>query len=90
MLWILAMLGIPPRIILFILAIVGYLGDSFDSFFWPLMGFFFMPWTTLCCAFVWQRDGVFGPIEIIFLFFCMVADFGGDSAAVAGDDDDER
>jgi len=39
-----------PRFALLILWIVGYSGRAFDSILWPVLGFFFMPYTT--CAYV--------------------------------------
>lgn len=40
-----------PRVALFVLFIGGhYLGRAFETNLWPLLGFFFMPFTTLAYA----------------------------------------
>ncbi|HOD50705.1 MAG TPA: hypothetical protein PLM14_02085 [Candidatus Hydrogenedentes bacterium] len=40
-----------PRIALFVMWLSGYGGRAFDTILWPLLGFFFMPYTTCGYAF---------------------------------------
>lgn len=42
-----------PRVVLFLVWLLGgnYLGSAYPSFIWPLLGFFFLPLTTLAFAF---------------------------------------
>jgi hypothetical protein len=71
------LLSISPRLIMFILfCATDYLGRAFDSVFWPVVGFLFMPWTTLWCAYAYNNDG-FTTWRIIVLVICIFADLGG-------------
>ena len=47
-----------PRTALVYLWLVGYLSAVFSSVLWPLLGFFFMPFTTLAYAFAMHNGGV--------------------------------
>ncbi|MBT5503225.1 hypothetical protein HOK15_03365 [Candidatus Falkowbacteria bacterium] len=78
------LLSISPRLIMFILFVAtDYLGSAFDSVFWPIVGFLFMPWTTLWCAYVWN-NGEFGTWRIIVLVLCVLADLGGGKTVTSG------
>ena len=78
------LLSISPRLIIFILfAFTQYLGNAFESVFWPIVGFIFMPWTTLWCAYVWN-NGEFGTWRVIVLIICILADLGGGKTATSG------
>jgi hypothetical protein len=47
-----------PRFALLLVWIFGdKVGDAFSSWFWPLLGLLFLPWTTLAYIIVW------GPIH---------------------------
>lgn len=79
---ILFLLGISPRVVLFILWIVtDFLSRAFDSVFWTVMGFIFMPWTTLWCVYVWNNGDFSSPWRIIVLVICILADLCGGSSA---------
>jgi hypothetical protein len=40
-----------PRLVIVLLAIFSdYLGDAYKTLIWPLLGFFFLPYTTLAYA----------------------------------------
>jgi hypothetical protein len=46
---------ISPRLVLFVLWIFSdVLSRAFSSWVWPLLGFFFLPWTTLAYAAFWD------------------------------------
>jgi hypothetical protein len=46
---------ISPRLVLFLLWIFSnVLSRAFSSWVWPLLGFFFLPWTTLAYAAFWD------------------------------------
>ena len=54
-------LGLGPRIALVLVWIFGNRVElAFDSWFWPLLGLLFLPWTTLMYVLVWQVGGVSG------------------------------
>jgi hypothetical protein len=45
---------ISPRLALFFVWIFSdLLGDAFESWWLPLLGFFLLPWTTLAYALMW-------------------------------------
>ena len=50
---------------------------AFDGFLVPLLGFFFLPWTTLAYALLWVNgtNGVHG-FEIFLVIFAFVIDLG--------------
>ena len=48
---------LSPRLALFFIWIFSdLLGDAFDSWFVPLLGFFLLPWTTLAYAVMWAAS----------------------------------
>ena len=48
---------LSPRLALFFIWIFSdLLGDAFDSWFVPLLGFFLLPWTTLAYAMMWAAS----------------------------------
>jgi hypothetical protein len=47
-----------PRFVLFLVWLFSdYIGDAYQSNFWPFMGFLFMPLTTLAYAFAIHQGG---------------------------------
>ena len=45
---------ITPRLVLFLVWVfTPYVSRAFNSFIWPLLGFIFLPFTTLIYALVW-------------------------------------
>jgi hypothetical protein len=74
----LAILGlITPRLIIVILWIfTGYIGQAYDSWIWPVLGFFFLPTTTLMYAVALNSfDGLEGWGLVLFILGVLV-DFG--------------
>jgi hypothetical protein len=71
---------ISPRLVLFLLWIFSdVLSRAFGSWVIPLLGFFFMPWTTLTYAAFWDWGSgrhVTG-YEWIFVFLAVCIDVGG-------------
>ena len=54
---------LSPRLALFALFLFSdLLGDAYESWLVPLLGFFLLPWTTLAYAVMWAAgtDRVFG------------------------------
>lgn len=48
-----------PRIALVLVWLFGggWLGAAYDGWLWPVLGFFFLPLTTLAYAFAWHQGG---------------------------------
>ena len=69
---------ISPRLALvFVFLFSDLLGDSFDSWAVPLLGFLLLPWTTLAYAVMWSAglNGITG-IEWFFVALGFLADLG--------------
>jgi hypothetical protein len=76
---------ISPRLALFCLWLFSdVLGDAYDSWIVPLIGFFVLPWTTLAYAGMWSSGSnvVFGFEWFIvgFAFVIDVASWAGGQA----------
>ncbi len=60
-----------PRLVIFLLAIFSnFMGRAYQGITWPLLGFFFMPLTTLAyaCAMNWQ-----GSVSGFYFFVVLMA-----------------
>jgi hypothetical protein len=68
---------VTPRLIMFLLwALSDYLSSAFGSFFWPLLGFFFLPTTTMAYAIAQNEfDGAKGW-GLVVLILGVLVDFG--------------
>lgn len=61
-----------PRIVIVLLVIfTDYIGEACDTTLWPLLGFLFMPLTTLAYAWAWHHGG--GSVEGLGLAAVVVA-----------------
>lgn len=80
----LALLGLFfPRFILFLGWIFGFTSRGFEGWVWPLLGFIFMPFTTLAYALGHAYgEGVRG-IWLVVLIIAVVLDLGSGGTAVA-------
>ena len=72
----LALVG--PRVVLALLWIfTNYLNRAFDTFLWPLLGFFFLPWTTIAYAIAQNElGGALNGIGILVLAVGFLFDIG--------------
>jgi hypothetical protein len=71
----LAFLG--PRLVLFLLWLfTDYLSRAFDAFLLPLLGFLFLPWTTIAFAIARNEfDGLSG-VGLLVVALGFLADIG--------------
>jgi hypothetical protein len=68
-----------PRIALVLVWLFspGYLGTAFQTRIWPLLGFLFLPLTTLAYAFVWhQSEGAISWGGVLVLVIALLIDLG--------------
>jgi hypothetical protein len=73
-----ALLGlITPRVVMVVLWLfTNYLSRAFETFIWPLLGFIFLPTTTLAYAVAQNSfDGLKGMGLLIFVLGVLI-DFG--------------
>lgn len=77
--------AISPRLGVFVLwAFTDRMSIAFDSFWWALIGFIFLPWTTVAWALVYApRDGVtgFGWVIVAFAFIVDISTHIGSATA---------
>jgi hypothetical protein len=52
------------------------LSDAFDSTLGPLLGFFFLPWTTLMYALAWGSHHTVNGFEWFLVAFAFLVDIG--------------
>jgi hypothetical protein len=74
----LVLLGLAiPRIALFFMWIFGYLGRAYSSALWPLLGFFFLPYTTACYAIAQNHlGGLNSGLGLALFVVGLLVDFG--------------
>jgi hypothetical protein len=73
-----ALLGlITPRVVMVVLWLfTNYLSRAFDTFIWPLLGFIFLPTTTLAYAVAENSfDGLRG-IGLVLFVLAIIVDLG--------------
>lgn len=76
---IIALAFFAPRVLLFVGWITGFFitAHPWDTKMWPILGFIFLPFTTLCFGAVHVYNaGVFDGIWLIAMIFAVVFDIG--------------
>lgn len=82
-----------PRFVLLLLGIfTHYLGRAYDSTLWPILGFCFLPYTTLAYAFSINSNGRIDGLYAVILIFAVLLDLGliGGGAKASGMTRDPR
>lgn len=63
---------IAPRLIIILVAIFSnYLGRAYETIIWPVLGFFFLPLTTL--AYAWAYNSNNGSVNGFYLVVVVLA-----------------
>ena len=66
-----------PRLVLAsIFLLSGYLGRAYETTIWPLLGFFFMPFTTLAYAWAVNTNGTVTGIYLVVVVIAVLMDLG--------------
>jgi hypothetical protein len=67
-----------PRLALFLVWLFShYLDAAYGTFLWPLLGFIFMPLTTLAYAWAWhQGNGSVAGIGLVVVVIAVLVDLG--------------
>jgi hypothetical protein len=65
-----------PRAILIVLWLSGYLERAYESVLWPLMGFVFLPLTTITYAWVINSHGQVDGLYTVGITLAVLADLG--------------
>ena len=70
-------LFVPRVAIMVIWLFTGWLGDVFSTWIWPVLGFLFMPYTTLAyTAAVLNTGGAVRPGWLILIILAALVDMG--------------
>jgi len=69
-------LGAPRVAILLVVLFSDYLGRAYDTTLWPLLGFFFMPLTTLSYAFAINSHGSVEGAYLVLIVVTVLLDLG--------------
>ena len=71
----LALVG--PRLVLFLLWLfTNYLSRAFDTFLLPLLGFIFLPWTTIAYAVAQNELGGLNGLGLLLVILGLLGDIG--------------
>ncbi len=75
-LWLILAMAVP-RLALFILWLTSdYVGRVFQSALWPILGFFFLPTTTLAYAFAMNSNGSVDGWYLVLVVLAVFWDLG--------------
>ncbi len=72
-----------PRLVMFVMWLTGdYLGRAYQTVLWPLLGFFFLPYTTLTYAWAQNAGGGLHGWYLVVFIIAILFDLGcgGDTA----------
>jgi hypothetical protein len=69
-------LGTPRLAILLVVLFSDYLGRAYETTVWPLLGFFFMPLTTLSYAFGVNSNGSIEGMYLVLVVVTVLLDLG--------------
>jgi len=69
-------LGAPRLAIFLVVLFSDYIGDAYATTIWPLLGFFFMPLTTLSYAFAINSNGSVEGLYLVVVVVCVLLDLG--------------
>lgn len=75
----------PRLAIVLVVFLSNYIGRAYDTLLWPLLGFFFMPMTTLAYAWAVNSNRTVTGIYLVVVVIAVLADLGliGGSGASA-------
>ena len=66
-----------PRLALVLVAIFSdYIGNAYVSLVWPVLGFFFMPTTTLAYAWAINSRGSVEGLQLVVVVLAVLIDLG--------------
>jgi hypothetical protein len=65
-----------PRLVLVVLWITDYLDTAYESVAWPLLGFLFLPLTTITYAWIINSNGEVAGLYTVAVTLAVLADLG--------------
>jgi len=68
---------VAPRVAIVLLVIFSdYIGNAYQTLIWPLLGFFFMPFTTIAYAFAINANGSVSGWYLVLVVLAVLFDLG--------------
>lgn len=68
---------LTPRVVIVLLVLfTTYIGDAYQTFHWPLLGFFFLPLTTLAYALAINVNGSVDGLYLVIVIVAVLFDLG--------------
>ena len=75
-------LFISARLLIIVLYFQSYIDKAYVSTLYPLLGFFFMPWSTIAYTYCINECGGVKDIAVLWLILAVMADMGTSGSAV--------
>ena len=69
-------LAFPRLVIVLVVIFSDYLGRAYETTLWPLLGFFFMPLTTLAYAWAINTHGELSGFPVFVVILAALCDLG--------------
>jgi len=69
-------LATPRFAIVLVILFSDYIGRAYETILWPLLGFFFMPLTTLAYAFAMNSNGSVDGMYMVVVVVAVLLDLG--------------
>jgi len=69
-------LATPRFAIVLVVLLSNYIGRAYETTIWPLLGFLFMPLTTLSYAFAMNRNGSVDGMYLVLVVVTVLLDLG--------------
>jgi hypothetical protein len=66
----------PRLVIILVWLFSNYLGQAYETVLWPLLGFFFLPLTTLAYAWAINTNGTVSGIYLVVVVLAVLIDLG--------------
>ncbi|MFG0283840.1 MAG: hypothetical protein ACF8R7_05415 [Phycisphaerales bacterium JB039] len=77
-------LAFPRLAIVLVVIFSDYIGAAYQTTIWPLLGFFFAPYTTLAYAWAINSNGSVSGVHLAVVVIAALADLGTFGAGEAG------
>ena len=66
-----------PRLVLFLIFLTSsYIGRAYETNIWPILGFVFMPYTTIAYAWAVNSNGTVTGIYLVVVVIAVLMDLG--------------
>lgn len=66
----------PRVVIILVLIFSDYIGNAYETWIWPLLGFFFLPLTTLAYAWAINSTGEVKGLHLVVVIIAVLVDLG--------------